>query len=341
MRLPTLILLQFLGLFSLSQENNLKLTINFPEDINDSVFLSLNKKTYRVFAEGNSVVFNVHTEQASKAWLSMKKTKCLFIFYTDPGEIEITGEIFESDGKPCISRKKLKGGKTEDALADFDRERQKLKKKFVEKAAKEKLKELSLKMIRKYSSSQVSVDVIDRVYRELGKEWTESALDLIDDSISRPVNDYLMKSFRSDELMQKGNYIDFTQNDIEGSPFTLSSLKGKYVLLDFWASWCIPCRQENPKLKSLYEEYNERGLEVVSISLDDNENKWKAAVEKDGLPWIHISDLKGWNNEISSTLGIRSIPATILIDQEGRIVDFNLRGNQLEKAVAKLVSSTD
>ena len=341
MRILLVLFLLSPGILTHSQESNLKLTVNFSEDISDSVFLSINKKTYPAFVQGNSVVFNATVKEATRASIRFNKTNCLLIFYTDPGEMELITENFETSGRPCISQKELKGSKTEDVLSAFDKEHQKINRRFIAAAANKNLKQLSNNMIETYRHSFVSIDVIHRVKAELGKEWTETALNMIDDSISLPAKDHIMRTFMSDELLRKGNYIDFTQSDIDGFPFTLSSLKGKYVLLDFWASWCIPCRKENPKLKLLYEQYKEKGLEVIGVSLDTNEEKWKEAVEKDDLPWIHISDLKGFNNEISSTLGIRSIPTTILIDPEGKIVDFNLRGNELEKAIEKWLSNKD
>jgi len=129
---------------------------------------------------------------------------------------------------------------------------------------------------------------------------------------------------------------DFTQKDINGSAVSLSSYKGNYVLLEFWASWCGPCRAENPNLRAAYQKYKDKGFNILAVSLDDDSGKWKKAVEKDNLPWAQISDLKGWNNIAAIQYGVRAIPANFLIDPQGKIVKRDLRGEELNKTLAEL-----
>ena len=132
-----------------------------------------------------------------------------------------------------------------------------------------------------------------------------------------------------------GKAFDFTQEDVAGNPFKLSSLRGKYVLVDFWASWCGPCRAENPNLLKAYQELKDKNFEIVSISLDENKNAWLKAVEKDALPWKQVSDLKGWKNEVAIKYGVTAVPQNLLINPEGVIVAKNLRGEGLtEKLTA-------
>jgi thiol-disulfide isomerase/thioredoxin len=132
-----------------------------------------------------------------------------------------------------------------------------------------------------------------------------------------------------------GKAFDFTQDDVAGKPFKLSSLRGKYVLVDFWASWCGPCRAENPNLLKAYQKLKDKNFEIVSISLDDNKTAWLKAVEKDALPWKQVSDLKGWKNEVAITYGVTAVPQNLLINPEGVIVAKNLRGEGLtEKLTA-------
>ena len=125
----------------------------------------------------------------------------------------------------------------------------------------------------------------------------------------------------------------------KGKPIALSSLKGKVVLIDFWASWCGPCRKENPNVVRLYEEMKSKGFDIYSISLDKDKAAWEKAIQTDGLTWpSHVSDLGGWNSSVVKKFGVTGIPFTMLIDQEGKIVGKGLRGADLENAVRKLLN---
>ncbi len=129
---------------------------------------------------------------------------------------------------------------------------------------------------------------------------------------------------------------DFTMNTPEGTPMKLSDLKGKVLLVDFWASWCGPCRRENPNVVAAYKKYHEKGFDVLGVSLDKTKDRWVQAIEKDGLMWHHVSDLKGWQNEAAKLYGVTSIPATVLLDAEGKIIARNLRGPQLEAKLMEI-----
>lgn len=123
--------------------------------------------------------------------------------------------------------------------------------------------------------------------------------------------------------------IDFTMNDMEGNPVKLSSLYGNYLLVDFWASWCGPCRRENPNVVVAYNEFNNKGFDILGVSFDKDPDKWHQAVEDDGLTWHQVGDLKGWANEAGKLYAINSIPSNILIDPNGIIVAKDLRGEDL------------
>jgi len=129
----------------------------------------------------------------------------------------------------------------------------------------------------------------------------------------------------------------FTQADAEGKPITLSAFQGSYLLVDFWASWCGPCRQENPNVVKAYRQYHSKGFSIIGISLDDQKDKWLAAVKKDGLEWTQVSDLKGWENKVAVLYGIKGIPMNFLLDKEGKIVAKGLSGEDLEKKLAELM----
>lgn len=130
---------------------------------------------------------------------------------------------------------------------------------------------------------------------------------------------------------------DFTQNRIDGTPMKLSDLRGKVVLLDFWASWCGPCRKENPNVVANYNKYKDKGFTVMSVSLDKNKEAWEAAIQRDGLTWPnHVSDLKQWGNEVAQQYQVRSIPFSVLIDKDGKIIATNLRGEALGQRLQQI-----
>jgi thiol-disulfide isomerase/thioredoxin len=128
----------------------------------------------------------------------------------------------------------------------------------------------------------------------------------------------------------------FTQKSDKGKELSLSSFRGKYVLIDFWASWCGPCRAEDPNLVRFYEKYKDRGLNILGISLDQDEGKWKEAIQKDKLFWDQVSDLKGWQNEVALKYGVGSIPANFLLDPKGVIIAKNLRAEELDNTLRKI-----
>lgn len=130
---------------------------------------------------------------------------------------------------------------------------------------------------------------------------------------------------------------DIAMADRNGKIRRLSDLRGKVVLIDFWASWCRPCRSENPNVVRLYHAYKDKGFDIFSVSLDNSREKWLQAIDADGLVWEnHVSDLRGWSSEGGRLYGVSSIPATVLVDRDGKVLARNLRGQELERKLKEL-----
>lgn len=165
------------------------------------------------------------------------------------------------------------------------------------------------------------------------------ALELVDKSIT-DTKFIKLASKRVESI--KGTMVgypanNFSQNTPDGKVVKLSDFKGKYVLVDFWASWCGPCRMENPNVVMAYNKYKDKGFTILGVSFDSNKDKWLEAIQKDNLTWQHVSDLKGWGNEVGKMYSISSIPQNLLIDKDGKIVAKNLRGPALEEKLAEII----
>ncbi len=127
----------------------------------------------------------------------------------------------------------------------------------------------------------------------------------------------------------------FTANAADGRAVTLSSFKGKYTLIDFWASWCGPCRAENPAVVKAYHKYHPKGFAILGVSLDETKTEWEEAIKKDGLDWTQVSDLKGWQSNPAALYGVKGIPMNFLLDKDGKIIAKGLRGKDLEDKLAE------
>jgi peroxiredoxin len=130
---------------------------------------------------------------------------------------------------------------------------------------------------------------------------------------------------------------NFSQNTPDGKKVNLTDFRGKYVLIDFWASWCRPCRMENPNVVAAYNRYKDKGFTVLGVSMDSNKDPWVAAIQQDNLTWTHVSDLKGWGNEVGKLYHVTGIPQNYLLDKDGKIIAKDLRGAALDEKLAEII----
>lgn len=205
----------------------------------------------------------------------------------------------------------------------------------------DKINEFSKAFIAKNPKSYVSLNEVRNLqysfpeYHEYAEIYEKLDPHLKRTELAKEIEGFLAL-FKRGAVGEK--MTDFTQNDPSGKPVRLSSFKGKYVLVDFWASWCSPCRAENPVVVKAYEQFSNKGFTILGVSLDSDGEKWRKAIQDDKLSWSHVSDLKGWKNEVAAYFSIRSIPANYLLDPNGVIIAKNLRGADVEKKLKELLA---
>lgn len=204
--------------------------------------------------------------------------------------------------------------------------------------------DIRLEFVDKYPNSRVSLDLltdlsrintyifkVETVFEKLASNLKETSEGLI---ISERIK-------KKRQVMLRMKSIDFIMKDNNGRLINISSFKGKYVLLDFWASWCGPCREEHPNLIKAFKNYNNKGFTIVSISIDKNKSDWLKAIEQDKITWTQLSDLNGHKGEVYLKYGITSIPANFLIDPNGIVIAKDLKGDSLKNELTKIFEKND
>lgn len=260
--------------------------------------------------------------------------KNVALFYLD-GNIDLT---FDTAGNASYAG----GGKEQKAWAFYSNESKSRSKAQKEPSAgMEFFEALVSDMVKRYPDSYVSVDLMDL--------FTQSS---IQPKLVEPMYNALSKRMQQSEkvlawkprldqakLAVSGHLTapDFTLNDTEGKPVSLASYRGGYVLVDFWASWCVPCRAENPNVLAAYEKYKDKNFKILGISLDEKKDLWLKAIAEDKLPWKQVCDFKASRSEVTKAYNISSIPANVLVDPNGKIVGKDLRGKDLHDRLAELI----
>lgn len=283
------------------------------------------------------------------------------IFFLENSEILITGNaenIMASD---------VSGSKTHDLLLEFNLLQEELAKPLMEiqyafqnasmdgsltpemeeqlrnefMAENDKLTVSVVDFVKENGNSVVSPYItLTQLANQISFEELESIVNGFSSSIAEsPFVIALNEKLELEKKTATGqDFMDFSHPDKDGNMVAFSSVTGEnYVLLDFWAGWCAPCRKENPNLVRLYTAYSAKGFDIFGVSLDRDRNEWLDAIEKDGLTWTNVSDITGWENPIAKIYGVQSIPTNLLISPEGKIIAKNLRGEELAEKLAELL----
>lgn len=282
--------------------------------------------------------------------------------FIEPGNMEVTFKVDE------FKKAKIAGSKSQNEFTVYNKRADSVDKKWkyifdelnnakinndslrIEKIYNEQLplyrdasNRITLNFIKEFPSSDISAYLLFNQIN-LSLDSQKIYYSLLTSSIQKSFyGNNINNSIIKQENLQIGMPApDFVQVDLNGNQISLKNFRGKYILLDFWASWCIPCRAEHPYLKEAYAKYHSKGFVIIGFSMDGTENKkaWLDAIKKDDLPWIQLCDFKVWNSEVISEynyLGGKGIPANFLINSEGLIVAKDLRGDDLEKKLTELI----
>ncbi|MGN6399800.1 MAG: redoxin domain-containing protein [Flavisolibacter sp.] len=307
-------------------------------------------KSDTVAVKNGKFTWNVTMPEPEKVYVLFPSR--MVEFFVEKGNIKITGHI------DSLDQLKITGSKTQDEAEAFERSLKDVTDQEMPlyesygKGSKEeqisleaKLDELRMqkraradKYIAAHPKSAFSVSLVaDRAamgdYADVKRIY-----DLLEPSAQQTVaGKQLAKRLIVLQRSSIGEaMLNFTQNNTEGQPVRFSDFEGKYVFVDFWASWCHPCRAENPNVLKAYNTYKDKNFTVIGVSLDDNGDKWKKAIKDDNMPWTQVSDLKGWKNEVSTYYGIMGIPSSLLVNPQGKIIAKNLRGEALNLKLAEL-----
>ncbi len=302
-------------------------TISGTVEIPEMYYLTIEGKrgSAAIWIENSEITFTAHADSLYKAEITGSAIQDEYTAFQDK-----IRDIYDQTREPYQKYREAKQNNDEKTMKQLEK---------MMDSIYDSAEQFQKDWIRDNPSSYIAPSAIQRISYGMEAEEIEEYLALLDPSLANTAAVADLKE--RVEILKKVAVgkpaLDFTQNDQEGNPVTLSSLYGSYLLVDFWASWCGPCRQENPNVVACYKEFHDKGFDIIGVSLDQDKESWLKAIEDDKLTWTHVSDLKGWGNVVSDMYGINSIPSNMILDREGIIIEKNLRGDDLRNKLAELM----